>query len=252
MDRDLVDYQEQYANHHYERYQVGFRKRKIKEILGRYNHQSLLEVGCGLESIFLDIDTYRQITVVEPAEDFYQKALSDKSQRSDKSITVVKSLLEDTEEQLAQTKYDFILISGLLIEIPDVSRFLKVINNISSADTVIHINTANAHSFHRLLAVEMGLIKSKYEKSESNIRLQQNTVFSLDSLKSIVQSNGFETIEEGSFAFKPFTHQQMQEMINQNLLTDQMLDGFYKMEKYLPELGSEIYVNIKRSPLEIN
>lgn len=247
MNRDLIDYQKQYANHHYERYQVSFRKRKIKEILGRYNHQSLLEVGCGLESIFLDVDTYRHITVIEPAEDFHQKALSDKSQRPDKSITLIKSLLEDAEDELAQTKYDFILISGLLIEIPDVTKFLKVIYNVSSDDTVIHINTANAKSFHRLLAVEMGLIKSEYEKSESNIRLQQNTVYNLESLKSVVQKSGFETIEEGSFAFKPFTHEQMQRMIDQNLLTDAMLDGFYKMEKYLPELGSEIYVNIRKA-----
>lgn len=247
MERDLVDYQELYTHHHrYENYQVAFRKRKIKEILSRYDHRSLLEVGCGLESIFLDVDTYEQITVIEPAENFYQKALQDKSERPDKSIKIVNALLEDAEERLAQTKYDFILISGLLIEIPDVPRFLKVVQNVSSADTVIHINVANANSFHRLLAVEMDLIKSEYEKSENNIRFQQNTVVNLDSLKSIVRDNGFEVIEEGSFAFKPFTHKQMQQMIDERLLTEEMLDGLYKMEKYVPELGSEIYVNIKK------
>lgn len=249
MERDLVDYQEQYANHPFEEYQVALRKRKVKEILSRYPHQSLLEIGCGYESIFLDIDTYEQITVVEPANGFYQKALKDKSQKSDKPIKVINALLEDAEEQLAQTKYDFILISGLLNEIPDASKFLKVINNISSPDTVTHINVANADSFHRLLAVEMGLIKSVYEKSENNIRFQQNTTLNLSSLKSIIQDSGFQVIEEGSFAFKPFTHKQMQEMIDHNILTDEMLDGLYKMEKYVPDLGSEIYVNIKRKPL---
>lgn len=247
MKRDLTNYQEQYANHPFEEYQVAFRKRKIKEILSLHPHQSLLEVGCGLESIFLDVDTYRQITVVEPADAFYQKALRDKAQRPGKSIKVINSLLEDAEEQLAQTNYDFILISGLVIEIPDVSKFLKVIGNISSAATIIHINVANANSFHRLLAVEMGLIKSEYEKSENNIRFQQNTVLSLSSLKSIVEDNGFVMIEEGSYAFKPFTHKQMQEMINHGILTDEMLNGLYKMEKYVPKIGSEIYVNIKKA-----
>jgi hypothetical protein len=92
----------------------------------------------------------------------------------------------------------------------------------------------------------MGLIKTEFQKSDSNIQFQQHTVFNLDLLKETVEKNGFKVIESGSYSFKPFTHQQMQNMINVNLITEQMLDGFYKMERYLPELGSEIFVNIKK------
>ena len=55
MNRDLQDYQKQYASQPYEKYQVAFRKRKIAELLAKHKHDCLLEVGCGLESIFLDL-----------------------------------------------------------------------------------------------------------------------------------------------------------------------------------------------------
>ena len=39
----------------------------------------------------------------------------------------------------------------------------------------------------------------------------------------------------------------MQDMINAGLITEQIINGFYKMERYLPNLGSEIFVNIKKT-----
>ncbi len=93
----------------------------------------------------------------------------------------------------------------------------------------------------------MGLIKSEFQKSDSNIQFQQHTNFNIDLLKQTVENNGFTVIESGSYSFKPFTHQQMQDMINAGLITEQMLNGFYKMERYLPNLGSEIFVNIKKT-----
>jgi ubiquinone/menaquinone biosynthesis C-methylase UbiE len=246
MNRDLLDYQEQYANQPYEKYQVAFRKRKLIELLQKYDHKELLEVGCGLESIFLDFNSYKNITVIEPAEMFYDKAIADKERALNKNITVIKALLEDTLPQLKGKKFDFILVSSLLHEIPDQPKFFKTLYEIASEGTVIHLNVPNAKSFHRLLAVEMGLIKSEFQKSDSNIQFQQHTVFDIDLLKETAENNGFEVIESGSYSFKPFTHQQMQNMINNNSITEQMLDGFYKMERYLPNVGSEIFVNIKK------
>ena len=246
MNRDLLDYQQQYANQPYEKYQVVFRKRKLIELLQKYEHKNLLEVGCGLKSIFMDYSNYESITVIEPAEMFYEKALADKKHAINKNITFIKALLENAVPQLKNKTFDFILVSSLLHEISDQVSFFKALSEIASKDTIIHFNVPNARSFHRLLAVEMDLIKNEFQKSNSNIQFQQHTVFDLALLTETVEKNGFKVIESGSYSFKPFTHQQMQNMINSNLLTEQMLDGFYKMEKYIPGLGSEIFVNIKK------
>ena len=38
----------------------------------------------------------------------------------------------------------------------------------------------------------------------------------------------------------------MQDMIDAGFISEEMLAGFYRMEKYLPEIGSEIYVVVKK------
>lgn len=245
MNRDLIDYQENYFKQPYEKYQVGFRKRKLIEILNRYNHNNLLEVGCGLESIFLDFDSYEKLTIIEPGEMFYNKTKEDIKTIENQNVLIVKTLFQDSEIFFQNEIFDFILISCLLHEIPDHKIFFNTLKKISSTNTIIHINVPNANSFHRLLAFEMGIINSVFEMSKSNIQFQQLQVFDIDSLVDICENNGFQIVESGSYSFKPFTHSQMQEMIDNNLMTEKMLEGMYRMDKYLPNFGSEIYVNIK-------
>jgi len=246
MNRDLAGYEEQYLKQPYEKYQVAFRKRKLLELLQKYNHAIMLEVGCGLASLFLDIDTYRQLVVTEPSKIFYDKAVNDRKKQTGKDIVLLNAFLEDEKDRLKDYKFDFIIVSCLLHEIPDQSKFLQVIHGISNENTVIHFNVPNAKSFHRLLAVEMRLIKDEFQQSESNLLFQQKVIFDLSLLTETMHKNGFMVIESGSYSFKPFTHAQLQKMIDGGVITEQMLDGFYNMEKYLPGIGSEIFVNVRK------
>jgi hypothetical protein len=43
---------------------------------------------------------------------------------------------------------------------------------------------------------------------------------------------------------KPFTHGQMMSLVNNGLVTEQMLDGLWALTKHFPDAGSEIYVNL--------
>lgn len=246
--RDLQDYQRHYENQPFERYQVHYRKKKIKEILLRYNHDFILEVGCGLDSILNDFTSFKKLFVVEPAGLFYEKAQKDRicsDRRED--IVILNKYIEAGIKELSSLELDFVVVSCLLHEIQDQANFLNAIKTISTVDTVTHISVPNAKSFHRLLAVEMGLIESIFEKSTSNEVFQQNTNFSLESLITVVEDSGFTVVESGTYSFKPFTHQQMADMLGAGLLTERMLDGFYKMEKYLPQIGSEIFINVRKN-----
>ncbi len=245
--RDLIDYQEQYKNQPFERYQVFFRKKKIIEILLKTKHDNLLEIGCGLDSIFNDIDSFQKLFVIEPSQLFCKKAVSDLIEhKQKKNITVINKLIEESIDKLKSINFDFILISCLLHEVSDPKNLLSSIYAITQPNTIIHINVPNAKSFHRLLAVEMGIIEDIFQKSQSNIQFQQHTVFDMNSLIDLVETSGFYVVDSGSYSFKPFTHLQMENMLQANLITEAMFEGFYKMEKYLPDLGSEIYLNIKR------
>lgn len=245
--RDLQKYQNLYKSQPYERYQVYFRKKKINEVLSKYNHNTLLEIGCGLDSIFNDLNSFQKMYVVEPAVLFYEKAIEDRANsKKIKDITILNKYIEDCIRDFKGTKIDFIIISCLLHEIQEQANFLKTISLISSKSSIVHISVPNANSFHRLLAVEMGIIENIFAKSDSNKMFQQNTNFNLESLVNLVEGNGFKVIESGAYSFKPFTHQQMEDMLQAEILNEKVLEGLYRMEKHLPTLGSEIFVNVKK------
>jgi hypothetical protein len=245
--RDFKQYADRYADQPFERYLIYFRKKKLKEILSRYDHRLLLEVGCGLDPIFNTISSFEKLCVVEPAEFFFENAVKQKSNfvRPD-SVSIKKGLFEDYAPEFRSLKFNFIIISCLLHEIEQPRDFLTAVRDIATDESTIHINVPNAKSFHRLLAVEMGLIRNEFEKSDRNKQFHQHTIFDLESLTSLVEDAGFTVVEKGAFSFKPFTHEQMEKMIQANMLTEQMLEGFYNMEKHLPGLGSEIFVNLRK------
>jgi hypothetical protein len=143
---------------------------------------------------------------------------------------------ENVIDKLSSYKLDFVILSNVLQEIEDILSFLKGLYKICQKDTIVHIVVPNAKSFHRLLAFEMGIIDSVYQLSDRNILLQQTTVFDLKSLSQLLMKNGFNIIKAGSSFIKPFTHQQMHDMLKHNIINDKALDGLYKMEQYMPDL----------------
>jgi hypothetical protein len=244
--RNLADYELQYRDQPYERFQVRFRKRKVIELMSKINHRNILEIGCGLEPFFLDYSNFENLTILEPADMFYMKAIDqlNTNQELKGKVEIKQLMLEEYQPASIEKPFDLILLSSLLHEIPESLGFLKHIHSLCSPNTILHINVPNGESFHRLLAVEMGIISSPFTPSSSNIQFQQHSIFSLRSLKELCDLAGFKVLEEGSYAFKPFTHNQMEKLIQEGLLTNEMLEGFYKMEKYLPGLGSEIYLQL--------
>ena len=76
--------------------------------------------------------------------------------------------------------------------------------------------------------------------------MQQKSVFSLKSLKTLFTEEGFKIIDSGSFFIKPFTHEQMSKVLKIKAFDPKILDGLNKMQKYMPNLGSEIFIDIKK------
>jgi hypothetical protein len=104
----------------------------------------------------------------------------------------------------------------------------------------------NAESFHRLIAFELGLIDSLTDLSISNKEFQQNRVFNLNELENLFKKYNFEIISKGSYSFKPFTHIQMDKIINSNSVSVDIISNLYKIDKYLNGHGSEIFINVKK------
>ena len=139
-------------------------------------------------------------------------------------------------------KYDFIVASSILHELDDPNQFLDTIKKLSNPSTVSCIIVPNSHSFHRLLAVSMGLIENEFEMSNTQVRMQQNSTFNLDNLCQLIKEKGFNPFFTETFFIKPFTHKQMAQIFNENIINYKILDGLYNLSKLLPDIGSEILV----------
>lgn len=239
--RDIEDYSKKYAVPGFEKYKVLYRKKKLLEIISNIQPKNILEIGCGSEPLFLNVPDI-SFTIVEPSEDFYNNAAK-LAEKKDK-ITCFKGFFEEVSKQLLP-EYDMIICASLLHEVEEPEIFVSKIAKLCNKNTIVNIVVPNANSMHRLLGMEMGLIDDPHEKSQNNKEFQQNSVFDIDSLRRVVEECGLEVTDRGSFFVKPFSHGQMYEMMQKGILNETILDGLYNLTKYMPEFGSEIYINCK-------
>jgi hypothetical protein len=247
--RDLDQYAARYGSLHEERafeavmFQV--RKRHVLASLRRHPHRHILEIGCGPEPIFLDCDDFETYTVVEGAAAFADRARALAAGRGE--ITVIAEPFETAYRRLAGRALDFVILSSLLHEVPDPRALLGAVRAVCGEATRVAINVPNARSFHRLLAVEMGLIESVFEFSGMNRYLNQHAVFDMASLLQLLDESGFRTLASGTYFVKPFTHEQMRQALASGAIDMAVIDGLDAMTKHLPDLGAEIFVEAARA-----
>lgn len=241
--RDIDRYTQEYIKHDFEEKQVSFRRKKLLEVINTYPHKRILEIGCGQEPLFQYVSDFAEYTVVEPSDLFFEHAVS--LSEKDPRITCIHDFF-GKNLSLPSGAYDFIICASLLHELDNPKEILEKVYETAHEQTVFHINVPNAKSLHRLLALESGLIESLYQVSERGKLYQQAGVFDLDSLKRLVEESGFKVMESGSYFVKPFTHKQMGMLLDGQIVDERVLNGFYGLTKWLPDYGSEIYVNVKK------
>jgi SAM-dependent methyltransferase len=245
---DLNDYEAKYADHYVagelEPVMVAARRRRVLASVGDVSGRRVLEVGCGMEPVAAFLDTAAQRTVVEPAKRFVDAARDILA--ADPASRAVQGFLEDAVEQgEVRGPFDVIVVSSLLHEVPDPRRLLRSIRALCAPNALVHVNVPNVRSFHRLLALEMGLIDDLFEQSETERRFQRHTRFDLAGVRALVQAEGFRVEESGTYFIKPFTHDQMQRALEAGVIDDAVLRGLEAMTRYLPDMGAELYVDLR-------
>lgn len=241
--RDLGKYEATYLTSGFEAVQARYRKTMLIELLKRLQPRRVLEVGCGADTLATHWSGAETFVIVEPSEGF---AAGARAQTADQAgVRVVEATLEEAAPQLRGEAFDLVLLSGLLHEVSDARGLLATTRGLCGSQTFVHVNVPNARSLHRLLALEMGLIRDLTEASALQKALQQPRIFTAESLEQCVAQAGFEVVEQGSYFIKPFTHAQMQSLIESGFLTQPLLDGLFGLGRHLPGLGSEIYLNAR-------
>ena len=238
--RDLVDYAAQYRTLPFEPLQAEFRRRLVLERVATHAPRRLLEIGCGEAPLFTDLPGLAT-TVVEPAPAFAANAR--RLAAGCQGVTVVEALAEHVDPGTLGGAFDMVVLSCLLHEVPDPQRLLAAAGGFCADGGVLHVNVPSAHSLHRLLAVAMGLIADPATESEIQRTMQQRVVYDAAGLERELTLAGLAVRDRGSIFVKPFSHAQMQRLVNDGFMTTQMLDGLDRLAGVLPELGSELWVD---------
>lgn len=247
MSFDLADYERNYAaqyrEHGFETVMVAARRQRVLESLGDSAGKRVLEIGCGMEPAVASLTRSWSRVVVEPAASFASAARAQLAGQP--RSEVVEGFFEEVANAApASGPFDTVIVSSLLHEVADPRRLLSAVRSVCAAGALVHVNVPNARSFHRILAVEMGLIADVFEPSETERKFQRTTRFDMASLVAFVEEHGFAVRAFGSYFVKPFTHDQMQRARQAGIVDEAMLRGLYRMARHLPDLGAELYVDL--------
>lgn len=239
--RDIEKYSKDYISSDFVNEMTKYRKKKILEILNTYNPKNILEIGCGIDSIANYYKNFSKFTIIEPSKDFIKQALKD----NNPNIALICDFFENKINEFKKQNFDFIILSSLLHEVKQPEKILNGIKEISKKETIIHINVPNLKSIHLLWAYKSGLLKNLGDLTPRALMLQQNKTFDIEKLITFVETNGFQIVDKGSYFIKFFNHAKMQKCIDLGIIDSRLLDGLYELIEYMPDLGSEIFVNCR-------
>ena len=232
------------SHYGFEQILVGYRQRVIIDQLLAAQPAVVLEIGCGADLLYANYleqeSPVQDWIVVEPGSHFCKKA----NEASLPGMKVIKGFFEDSiavvMDALVQPP-DFVICSGLLNEVSSAHALLESIRITMDQHSILHVNVANAASFHRQLALAMALIPTLETMSDRNLLLQQHRVYDFESLISDLERTGFTIHQKGGYFTKPFTHAQMDSIAP--LLGDAVMEGLFELGKHHPEMACEIFVN---------
>jgi hypothetical protein len=77
--------------------------------------------------------------------------------------------------------------------------------------------------------------------TKTEITMQQNASFSVESLKLHLEKIGFETLCIKTEFIKIFPHHVMQELVDKKVLNEEILNFFSVTSSLIPNFGAEIF-----------
>ncbi len=233
-----------YQNEDFENMLTQYRKKKIIDILANYPSKNILEIGCGMEPLFLVYEHFEKMVVIEAANAMYNSAVKHQQMVSG-NIECIHDFVENRVDELQKQNFDFILLVGLIHEVEDSDKLMDAVSRICRENSYVLITTNNPNSFHLTLAYESGIIPQLGILTDKAKSFQRSSAFTMEEMKSLALKYGFSIVEEGSYFIKPFSHSQMKELLDRQIIDRAVLDGLDGLTKYIPGFGAENYCIVK-------
>jgi SAM-dependent methyltransferase len=131
-----------------------------------------------------------------------------------------------------------LIVSGVIHETGEPEALLRAGLRWLKPGGHLLVSVPNALSFHRLLAVEMGLMDKPEVLSERNRLLGQPRVYRPMDLREQVMALGLDEVALDGYLFKPFTHGQMAPLLPS--LGERGVQGLIELGRRFPMQAAEI------------
>ena len=196
----------------------------------------VLEMGC-YKGEFTEIiaQQFDDLTIIEASGELVDYTKN----RIKKNITFVNSTFEnwDTDE-----KYDTIFLIHTLEHLDDPVGVLEKVKSWLSDDGQLFLACPNANAPSRQIAVKMGLISHNAAITPAESEHGHRNTYSLDTLEREASDAGLNVTSRGGIFFKPLANFQFDKLMGTDILSDDFMEGCYKLGMNYPDLCASIYL----------
>jgi hypothetical protein len=177
------------------------------------------------------LNDFEELDVIEGAKNLLDQIPEHKKLRKYHSLF---------EEFVPTRKYDTLIMNHVLEHIENPVELLKKLSSWIHEDGVFLIGVPNAKSFHRMAAVQMGLLTAESDLNERDKELGHYRVYDMPTLISHAENAGLRVIDSGGIFLKFLSNAQIEKVF-----TNEMLEAYYKLGQNFPHNASEIYIVCK-------
>ena len=199
-----------------------------------------LEMGCYTGDVTeLIASRYADLTVIEASGELLAAA----SARLGGRVRFVHGRFETVD---LVDRYDAIFLIHTLEHLDDPVSVLRRVNGWLSDRGRLFVVVPNANAPSRQIAVHMGLIPFNSAVTDGERAHGHRRTYSLDTLERDVGDAGLQIVNRGGVFFKPLANYQFDKLAGGDVVSDEYLEGCYRLGMHYPDLCASIYVVCER------
>ena len=202
---------------------------------------SLLELGSfkgDFTQRFLQI--FDDVTCVEASAD----AMGEARKKHGDKVQYVNACFETAT---LPKRYDNIVLTHVLEHLDDPVLVLKRINDEWLAEGGrFYLVCPNANAPSRQIAVKMGLISHNAAVTHAEAEHGHRCTYTLDTLECDAVAAGLKVVHRSGIFFKALANYQWDRLLQTDIISNEYLEGCYKLGQQYPDLCSSIFLMCER------
>jgi 2-polyprenyl-3-methyl-5-hydroxy-6-metoxy-1,4-benzoquinol methylase len=199
-----------------------------------------LEMGCYTGDVTeLIASRYDDVTVIEASGELVAAA----SARLRGRARFVHGTFETVQ---LPDRYDAIFLIHTLEHLDDPVSVLRRVNGWLTDRGRLFVVVPNADAASRQIAVQMGLIRSNDAVTDDERRHGHRKTYRMDTLEREALDAELRIVHRGGVFFKPLANYQFDKLMGGDVISDDYLEGCYRLGMHYPDLCASIWLACER------